>query len=197
MRLKYKDEITCGKSLTFPAIRSKVISALAAAQFMNDGFRHSRHSVHRAGNGCASAVDFAPLGKWAFDPRERHLHGEHRTRAVSAAATRTPPDRIRHAFVFGCPMLARHADRQSRRSVGFACRALRGVRQFGAGVLLGKFDCGFIFINQCAIDNPMRALIAHAERWLAAVVICGAAAAAVDSALAPVVAGDHVMVKTT
>ena len=38
----------------------------------------------------------------------------------------------------------------------------------------------------------MRALIAHAERWLAAVVIRGAAAAAVDSALAPVVAGDHV-----
>ena len=40
----------------------------------------------------------------------------------------------------------------------------------------------------------MRALIANAVRWLAAVVIRSAAPAAVDSALAPVVARDHVMV---
>ena len=52
---------------------------------------------------------------------------------------------------------------QSRRRVRFACGALRGVSQFGAGVLLCEFDCGFVFVNQRAIDNPMRALIAHAE----------------------------------
>lgn len=40
----------------------------------------------------------------------------------------------------------------------------------------------------------MRALITHAERWFAAVVIRCAAAAAVHSALAPVVAGNHVTV---
>jgi hypothetical protein len=74
---------------------------------------------------------------------------------------------------------------------------LGGVCEFGAGVLLCEFDCGFVFVNQCAIDNPMRALIANPQRWLSAVVIRSAAAAAVHSALAPVVARDHVMVKKT